>query len=77
MEDKTLSKFTIKLSLNILLSISLIFVVISSWTLIDIRIIKYVVILTCAYLLASLVYKDFRMIRNRDQEISRLETKVK
>ncbi len=77
MKDKTLSKFTMKLSLNIFLSISLIFVVISSWALIDVRIIKYVVILTCIYLLASLIYKDFRMIKNRDQEISRLETRVK
>jgi len=77
LEDKITHKFTIKLFMNIILSIAVILVVISSWILIDIAIINYVIVLVCIYVQASLVYKYFRMIKSREDEISRLESRIK
>lgn len=77
MDDKITPKFTIKLIVNIILSISLVFIVIGSWILINIEVIKYAVVLVCIYVLASLIYRDFKMIKNREEEILHLESKIK
>jgi len=77
LDDKITPKFTIKLIVNIILSISLVFIVIGSWILINIEVIKYAVVLVCIYVLASLIYRDFKMIKNREEEILHLESKIK